>query len=220
MLAYVLPFALYLALTQIPSAFPRHYAWLYSAVVLAVGCVTVSLLRGRRLIRPHRRVILGLIVGLVGIAVWIGLSGLGFEQAVGAHLPTWLRPKPRAAFNPFESLGHPLALWGFIAVRLSGLVLLVPIVEELFWRGFLLRWLISPDWQQQELGQFTPGSFVGVTVLFALAHPEWLAAVVYCSLLNGLLYWKRDLWNCVVAHAVSNLVLGIYVLWAGAWELW
>lgn len=59
-----------------------------------------------------------------------------------------------------------------------------------------------------------------VTLLFALAHPEWLAAAVYCTLLNGLLYWKGDLWNCVVAHGVSNLVLAIYILFTGSWELW
>jgi membrane protease YdiL (CAAX protease family) len=59
-----------------------------------------------------------------------------------------------------------------------------------------------------------------VTILFALAHPEWVAALAYCALLNGLLYWRRNLWDCIVAHAVSNLVLGIYVLATGNWMLW
>jgi hypothetical protein len=59
-----------------------------------------------------------------------------------------------------------------------------------------------------------------VTLMFTLAHPEWMAAAVYCVLLNLLLSWTRDLWNCVVAHGVSNLVLGVYVLWTDSWELW
>src|SRR5262249_30767252 len=101
-----------------------------------------------------------------------------------------------------------------------GLAVLVPVAEELFWRGFLARWLVNPDWQRQPLGHFTPASFIIVTVLFTLAHPEWLAAAVYCALLNGLLAWKRDLWNCVVAHGVSNLALGVYILTEKDWKLW
>jgi CAAX prenyl protease-like protein len=113
-----------------------------------------------------------------------------------------------------------LSVWGFVAVRLVGLALVVPVAEELFWRGFLARWLLGPDWQTRPVGQFTPVSFAIVTLLFTLAHPEWVAAAVYCALLNGLAYWTRDLWNCVVAHAVSNLVLGGYILTTGDWKLW
>jgi CAAX prenyl protease-like protein len=220
MVAYVVPFVLYLVLTQLPAALPQYYAGLYSAVVVIVGAVTVVLLWGRGLLQPHRRVLAGVVVGLVGIALWIGLSSLNLERRWIAYLPTSLQPSDRPAFNPFESIPHPVACWAFIGLRLLGLVVLVPVVEELFWRGFLLRWLISADWQRQPLGRFMPFSFVGVTLLFTLAHPEWLAAAVYCALLNGLIYWKRDLWNCVVAHAVSNLVLAIYILTTGNWQLW
>jgi membrane protease YdiL (CAAX protease family) len=59
-----------------------------------------------------------------------------------------------------------------------------------------------------------------VTLLFTAAHPEWLAAAVYCAILNGLIYWKRDLWSCVVAHATSNLLLAVYILTTATWELW
>jgi hypothetical protein len=47
-----------------------------------------------------------------------------------------------------------------------------------------------------------------------------LAAAVYAALLNGLMYWRRDLWNCIVAHSVSNLVLAVYILTTGSWSLW
>ncbi|HEV3255997.1 MAG TPA: CAAX prenyl protease-related protein [Gemmataceae bacterium] len=219
-LPYVLPFALYVVLIQVPPAYPDAYAWLEPAVVLLVGMITIGLLWGRRLLRPHPKVIPGVIVGLAGIALWIVLSRLALEQQLASGWPAWLRPKPRPAFNPFDGIADPAARCGFIVVRLAGLALLVPVAEELFWRGFLLRWLIAPDWQSQPIGRMTPLSFAVVTLLFTLAHPEWLAAAIYCALLNGLLYWTRDLWNCVVAHGVSNLVLGIYILAAGAWELW
>jgi CAAX prenyl protease-like protein len=219
MRAYVLPFLLYLAVTQTSAAYPDQYVWLYPAGVALVGAVTFGLLHGRRLIQPHQHVLAGLIVGIIGIALWIGLCRLQVEKEIAAMLPSWLQPT-RAAFDPFERITQPVARGAFIAARLAGLVILVPIVEELFWRGFLLRWLMSPNWEHQKLGQFSAQSFAIVTLLFTLAHPEWLAAAVYCSLLNGLLYWKRDLWNCMVAHGVSNLVLGVYILFSGSWELW
>jgi hypothetical protein len=219
-LPYLLPFALYLLLTQIPLQFPRHYPGLHSLVVLAVGAVTVGLLRGKGLVRCHRQVTAGIVFGLVGIALWIFLADLNLERHLLAWLPEGLQPQPRAAFNPFRDIAHPAAQWGFIAIRLLGIAVLVPLVEELFWRGFLLRWIISPDWQAVELGRYTFKSFLWVTLLFTLAHPEWLAAASYCMLLNLLLYWKKDLWNCIVAHGVSNLCLAIYVLATGTWSLW
>ncbi len=218
--SYVAPFVLYLLGTSLASQVPESYPAAYLAVVIVVGAVAWGLLRGRRIIVPHGRVAGAVVAGFVGIALWVVLSELRLEDRVASLLPEWLRPGERRGFNPFKELTHPLAVWGFIAVRLIGLAVLVPVVEELFWRGFLLRWIISPDWEDVPLGKFQVTSFVLVTLLFTLAHPEWLAAACYCMLLNGLLYWKRDLWDCIVAHGVSNLVLGAYVLSTGAWWLW
>jgi CAAX prenyl protease-like protein len=219
-LAYVLPFVLYLGLVQLPPKFPEHYPLLYGAVVLVVGAVTAGLLWGRGLIRPHRDVAAGVAVGVVGIALWITISGLRWEQVIAAYLPTFLQPGERHGFDPFDEFSSPAAMWAFVVVRIVGLAVLVPVVEELFWRGFLLRWLMSPEFERRELYRFTPSSFVAVTLLFAAAHPEWFAAAVYSALLNGLVYWKRDLWSCIVAHGVSNAILGVYVLSTHSWELW
>ena len=217
---YVIPFALYLAVSQIVATFPKHYAWLYPIAVLITGAVTAAMLWGRGVIRPHTDIMLGLAAGIVGIVLWIAICRLHPEERISPYLPSWLQPKPRPGFNPFAEFASPVLAWLFVTVRFIGLAILIPVVEELFWRGFLLRWLISSNWREQQLGQFTLGSFAGVTLLFTAVHPEWLAAAIYCALLNGLIYWKKDLWNCVVAHGVSNLILGIYILATGTWELW
>jgi len=219
-LSYVGPFALYLILTQFPPLYPDSYAWTYPAVVVVVGAATVAFLHGKQILRPHRHVAVGIAAGVVGIALWIFLSRLHLERSLFAWLPEAFQPKARAGFDPFTRIADPSARWGFVGFRLAGLVLVVPVAEELFWRGFLLRWLISPNWQELRLGQFSWFSFAGVVVLFTLAHPEWFAAAVYCALLNGLMIWKRDLWNCVVAHAISNLILAVYILSTQNWELW
>ncbi len=220
MLPYVLPFALYLLLTQIPLQFPACYPVLYALCVGLVGAATLYLLRGRALFAIHPRVLPGILFGIVGILLWIGLCSLQLEATLTAGLPEWLQPQPRSAFNPFQEIASPVGQWSFIAFRILGIALLVPLVEEIFWRGFLLRWIISPDWQHVAVGRYSFKSFCWVVLLFTLAHPEWFAAAVYCSLLNLLLYWKKDLWNCIVAHSVSNLMLVFYVLATGAWHLW
>jgi CAAX prenyl protease-like protein len=217
--AFVCPFVLYVVLTMVAAKFPSAYPLAYTLVVVVVGSAIFLLLRGQHIFRPHWRIGGAILVGVVGIVLWIVLSSAKLEEALTTGFPSWLRPQARVGFDPFAELPR-LAAIGFIVVRLFGLAIIVPIAEELFWRGFLLRWLISADWEKVPLGRFSVSSFVVVTLLFTSAHPEWFAAAVYCTLLNLLLYWKKDLWSCVVAHGVSNLVLGIYVLTTETWWLW
>ncbi|MFV1967622.1 MAG: CAAX prenyl protease-related protein [Pirellulaceae bacterium] len=217
--AFVCPFVLYVVLTSIAARFPSVYPLAYTFAVVVVGAAIFMLLRGQHILQRHWRVAEAILFGFIGIAIWIALSSARLEEALTASFPSWLRPQARVAFDPFAELPLFTAI-GFIAVRLFGLAVITPIAEELFWRGFLLRWLISPDWEEVPLGRFSLPSFVLVTLLFTSAHPEWFAAAVYCALLNALLYWKKDLWSCVVAHGVSNLALGVYVLSTGTWSLW
>lgn len=218
--AYVIPFVIYLLGTSLIARWGNQwYPLLYSSLVLGLLCCLAWLLHGTGIIRPHWRIVPAIVVGLLGIALWIVLASLHIEQLLAEFLPSWLQPEARVAYNPLEQLAGA-TLWGFLAARLVGIALVVPIAEELFWRGFLLRWLIDPEWEKVPLGEFTLSSCTIVTLMFTLAHPEWLAAAVYCLLLNALLYWKRDLWLCIVAHAVSNFVLAGYVLATGEWWLW
>lgn len=219
--AFVLPFVLYLLGTNLAGRLdPDWYPVGYAAVVAVVLIASAIFLKGMRAIRPHWRIGPGILVGVVGILLWIVLSHLQVEQLLVGVLPSWLLPGPRVGFNPFEELSGNLSVWGFIAIRLVGIAIAVPLAEELFWRGFLLRWLIDPDWEKVSLGDYTAASCWMVVLMFTLAHPEWLAAATYCLLINGLLYWKRDLWLCIVAHSVSNLLLAVYVLQTNNWWLW
>ncbi len=217
---HVAPFVVYLLGTQFIGRFGDDWYPLLYAVLVAGLCIWLPVLySGKSVLKPHGRVGLGLLVGVVGIVLWIWLSSLEIESQLTAFLPSWLRPEARVGYNPFDRLSGT-AVWGFIAVRMVGIAVIVPLVEELFWRSFLLRWLVDPEWERVPLGEFTASSFLTVTLMFTLAHPEWLAAAVYCVLLNGLLVWKKDLWQCVVAHATSNLLLAVYVLNTKEWQLW
>jgi CAAX prenyl protease-like protein len=218
--AFVLPFVLYvLGTSAVGQLNVAWYPWGYAAVVAVTMAALIHSVRVCGVLRPHRRVMPGMVVGVVGIVLWIALSRLHLEQHVTSWFPAWMQPAARTAYDPLTQLGGAQA-WLFIAIRMVGLAVAVPLAEELFWRGFLLRWLIDPDWQQVPIGRFTPMSCLLVTIFFAAVHPEWLAAALYCLLINGLLYRTKDLWQCVVAHAVSNLLLGIYVVAFREWWLW
>ncbi len=220
MIPFILPFTLYLVFSQFLSHFPDQYPVLYGITIILVGLSAIILLRGKKIIKMHSQIAPGILFGIIGIIAWILICRLQLEQSITQFLPEWLRPEARASYNPFQSIDNTTGQIAFIMVRLLGLAILVPVIEEVFWRGFLLRWIISPDWQQEKIGVFTIKSFIWINFLFALAHPEWFAAFVYSALITILLYWKRDLWNCIVAHATSNLLLGGYVLYTGNWGLW
>lgn len=219
---WVLPFVFYLLLSQAVVAFAPEslYPWLHLGAIFITAVVTFSVIRGRGLVKPHWDIIPGVICGIAGLFLWIYLCSLDIDGDLVEMLPQWIRPGPRAAFNPFESIENPGARWFFIAGRMAGMSLLVPVAEELFWRGWLMRWVVSHDWQKVPVGQFTPASFFWVTFLFTMAHPEWLAAACWCVMINLLLYWKKDLWNCMVAHGVTNFMLAVYVMKFDAWQLW
>ncbi len=219
--AYVIPFVLYLLGTSFIARFSEaSFALAYAIVTILVGSVTFALLRGKQLFRIHGSIFLGVACGLIGIWLWIFISQLQLEKQLASFLPEFMQPQDRVGYNPFEHLGNGWKTWTFIAFRLLGIAVIVPVAEELFWRGFLLRWLIDPEWERVPIGTFTWTSCGIVTLMFTLAHPEWLAAATYCLLVNGLLYWRKDLWQCIVAHATSNLALAIYVLTTNSWWLW
>jgi len=110
---------------------------------------------------------------------------------------------------------------GFLAIRIFGSVALVPLLEELFWRGWLMRWLIHPEFQSVRPGTYTPYSFWMTAVLFAAEHGSYwdvglLAGIVY----NWWMVRTGRLVDCVVAHAVTNGFLAAYLLYFGQWQYW
>ena len=104
--------------------------------------------------------------------------------------------------------------------RIFGAALVVPIMEELFWRSFMLRYIITADFATVKVGTFSLTSFIICAVLFGLEHNMFLAGIMAGSCYSLLLYWTKSIFQCILAHAVTNLVLGIYVLQSGYWKFW
>lgn len=127
----------------------------------------------------------------------------------------------RAAFDPFEAYaGNPAGIWGYLLLRGLGLVVVVPIVEELFLRGFLMRYVVNEDFWNVPFGAVTAAA-AGACALYAVAtHPaEAVAALAWFGTVTGIAAATRRPIDCILAHAATNLALGLWVLASGQWWL-
>lgn len=180
--------------------------------LIAIAAVSREALRG-----GPSKPLLSILVGLAVFVVWVAPDVLLpawrhtflFDNAIMGH---------PAGNTPPASKGDHVFLFFRIAVS----VVAVPILEELFWRGWLMRWLIdSRDFQKVPLGAYAPAAFWITALLFASEHGSFwdvglLAGIIY----NGWMVKTRNLWDCIIAHAVTNGVLAAYVIGAGQWQYW
>ena len=228
LLAYAGPFFLFVALVALPGLIrpgapvPADTPLWRSAPELWVYPLQTLLCAGmlwyyRREYPPARLptslAIFGMVVGLIVFAVWVS------PQAIfGAGERT-------DGFDPTRLLGADGSAgwyWTAVALRFVRLVVVVPILEEIFWRGFLLRYLVREDFLSLPFGSWTPLSFAVVTVGFVFEHarPDWPAALVAGLLYNLVAVRTRNLPACVLAHAVTNALLGGYVMYYRQWGFW
>lgn len=126
----------------------------------------------------------------------------------------------RSAFNPFVHFTTPGAAWGFLLVRALGLVVVVPLVEELFLRGFVMRYVIDDRFWAVPFGRLTLASATACLVYAAATHPgEAAAALGWFAVMSGVAAATRRPIDVILAHAATNLALGVYVFATNSWWL-
>ena len=213
--AYVLPFAVFLVFVEF-----QKYSLIDAAVEypLRVAVLSAVLLLFSRHVIDLRSVqrLESVIVGLGVFVIWIGPDILFpayrqhwlFQNALTGRL---VSPLPESV------LTSPLVLWS----RIIRAVLLVPIIEELFWRAWLMRWLISPKFQHVPLGAYNRMAFWTTALLFASEHgPYWDVGLVAGIVYNWWMVRTRSLGDCILAHAVTNACLCGYIVATRHWEYW
>lgn len=204
-------------LPQVPY---RYYPVVYS-IKIALTLLAMALVWPGYGTFPWRVTVLAIVVGLVGGVIWIALCKLqlGAKILQPLGLGGIVESGRRSAFNPLKELAAtPAWAYGFLAIRFFGLIVVVPIIEEFFLRGFLMRFAIHDQWHQVPFGVVTRMSLVVGTAAPMLMHTgELVAAAVWFSLISWLMVRTKNIWDCVAAHAVTNAMLGGYVLWSGEW---
>jgi CAAX prenyl protease-like protein len=223
--AHVLPFAAWIALMHFLDVPQLPPAWAYA--LRSVLCLIIFMIcrPWRYYERPNYRAWpMALAGGVIVLVAWVGLEGPWMDVVPGLRdlYIKW-------CILPFGELREPLTKtpyapevcgWPLAVMRLLGSGLVIATIEEFFWRGFLYRWLMGLDFTQVKHGHFVPGSFLITAVVFGAEHQEWLAGIV-AGLVYGALYVRtRDIWSAVLAHMVTNLLLGLYVLRTGQYFFW
>jgi hypothetical protein len=214
----LLPFVAFMGLLALRGMAPADDSWgfdtrwLYGLNLLLVGGMLAIWWRDygeldRQNLPGAAEAVLAVGVGLLVFALWIHLDA------------PWMQiGESTAAFVPVDAQGR--LAWPLIAVRWLGAALLVPVMEELFWRSFLMRWLQAPVFEGVDPRRVGVKAVALSTFVFMLAHPLWLAAIV-AGLAYALLYRRTGkLWTAVIAHAVTNGALGIWVVMTGQWQFW
>lgn len=210
-LHYWIPIVVFGLMTAVDSSVSREwFPWAYAAKAAAVTAALFLWRAPLADIKFSTRVLLpSIVVGFIVFVLWIGVD----KMVPYPHLGM------RTGFDP-NGLSDQSGWFFFLALRFYGLVLMVPVMEELFWRSFLLRYLTQHDFRSLPMGDFSAFALAVVTAVSAMAHPEWLVAVI-ASLAYALwLRRTRSLFAAIVAHATTNLALGIYVLRTGEWHYW
>ncbi len=209
-LVRVLPFALFCGLTLLQGRFgDTSQYWIYALKTL-LGAWMIWI------VRPYIKEMRwnfsweAVIVGIVVFLAWVGLDG---------HYP--LLASRTGTFNPIKTYGAGSALaMFFIAVRTLGSSLVVPPIEEVFYRSFIYRYLSKSDFLQLPLSRFDLRSFLIAGIVFGVGHYEWLPGILCAFAYQWLVIRKGRLGDAMAAHAITNFLLALWVVTRGAYIFW
>ncbi len=217
-LARTAPFAAFMVLLAVRGEVPTDGSWgidprwIYGLTVLVVGALLAWFWReyGEFVAQTWPsgpEIALAVGAGVVVFALWIHLDAAW--MTIGS---------PTASFLPLDAQGG--MIWPLIALRWIGAALVVPVMEELFWRSFVMRWVQTPQFEALVPQRVGLKAILLSTFVFTLAHTLWLAAVI-AGLAYAWLYVRTGkLWVPVIAHAVTNGALGVWVVASGNWAFW
>jgi hypothetical protein len=247
-LTFVLPFAVFMLVGSLepkPGAADTaivpyaYYPLVYSIKIALTVAAILFVLPGYRpflfpvsrwsfFVPGYRRSPLRLspwaiVAGVAGAVVWVGICHIELETRLlkPLGLGWFVGQGERSAFNPFEQFqGNVAQAWGFLAIRFFGLAVVVAVIEEFFLRGFLMRFVMDARWWEIPFGRVNTIAVLAGTLVPMLTHPaELFAAAAWFSMITLLMVKTRNIWDCVVAHAITNLLLGVYVVASGEWHL-
>jgi membrane protease YdiL (CAAX protease family) len=233
MVVRVVPFVIFVALTALQGQWAEASRYWVYLVKTIIGLATVLMMRP---LVPEMRWVLSWEAVVVGIGVcvmWVGLDGFypSLDQMIQKYacpvlkqigLGSWChQAAEKLPWNPHAQFGQGSTLaWVFIATRMFGPSIVVPPLEEVFYRSFLYRYIIKPDFLAVSMGLFNLTAFVLTAVIFGFTHFEWLAGILCAFAFQGLVLWKKRLGDAMTAHAITNFLLGVWVIWKGAWHFW
>lgn len=223
--AHIVPFITWLAIMFAGDYFFDPSPWRYTVQTVTGLALFIFFRPWRWYQTPRlRNIPLALLVGIAVFLVWVVP-----EIRVNGLLGSWQEPYLRFGVLPFGKLievttasiyAPDTSGWLFTIIRLVGSAFIIAVIEEFFWRGFLYRWLIERDFTKVKLSIFEWEPFIIACILFGLEHNRWLAGIIAGMAYLILMIKTRDITAVCCAHAVTNLLLGLYVIATRSYHFW
>jgi len=199
--------------------------WKYA--VRAVTCL--GLFVGLRPWRGYAPLSLRHLGVALGAGVGVFVLWIAMETPIAARFTTLQDLYLKWAVMPFGKLPEPMDTqpyapavcgWPLTIVRLLGSALVIAVIEEFFWRGFVYRWMLARDFMKVDLGTVHVGIFLAVGLVFGLEHNRWLAGFLAGAAFGWVMIRTRNIWAACVAHVTTNFLLGVYVIKTASWSFW
>ncbi|THB80434.1 MAG: CAAX prenyl protease-related protein [Desulfobacteraceae bacterium] len=207
-LIYTCPALAYAAIGLIQWQVPLSALAAWTAAALTIGFLLMKI---QSHIRHEIRVNIDLTAVMAGILVfmiWVGLDGYYPLNPLIPHISAVTGPDI-----------HPPS-WELVGVRLFTSAVILPVMTELFWRSFALRFLINSRFNTIPLGSFSWISFLAVNMLYGVCHERWLPGIIAGAIYSILLYQRKNLFSPILANGTTQALLGIYTVSTGSWTLW
>jgi CAAX prenyl protease-like protein len=214
-LPYILPFIVFVAFLALHEYLAFLGKWEYPLRTLVLGLVLWVC--SRHVIDLRVRSLLGTVfIGVAVFVIWIAPDVL-----IPGYRDHWLFQN-RITGQIASSLPDQMRSdWLVLISRAARAVIIVPIIEELFWRAWLMRWLINADFRAVPLGTYSTQSMVITALLFASEHgPYWEVGLIAGVLYNWWMIRTKSLGDCILAHAITNGALSAYVIATDKWQYW
>jgi uncharacterized protein len=213
-IAYTAPFLAFVGIMAVERIVPLPPQWLYPVRFLIVTALIGALSWPYLPFRPSAPWA-SIAVGVAVFVVWVA------PDLLFGYRHHWLFENSFSGAAASSLAPHLKANLGFLLLRALSSAIMIPILEELFWRGWLMRWLIDHDFLSVPLGKYVPSAFWIVALLFASEHgPYWEVGLAAGIVYNWWIVRTRNLADCILAHGVTNAVLSAYVVVTGQWQYW
>lgn len=212
---YIAPFLIFLLFLAVGPRLPIEASW-EGALRVAILAIVCWICWPREISLRPRLPVESIAIGAAVFVLWIAPDLLISGYRANFLFSNSLIGHTHSSLSPADLENSWVLVW-----RVARAVLIVPVIEELFWRGWLMRWLINQDFQSVPLGAYSPLSFWVTAILFASEHgPYWDVGLLTGIVYNLWMIRSKSVSSCILMHAITNGVLSAYVIATAQWQYW
>ncbi len=166
--------------------------------------------------------VLGILIGIAIYILWALPESTPWQCVTEAYYRWFvMMPGTLPDYSMANAYGWNWAQSPTLAIlKLIGSAFIIAPIEEFFFRGWLMRWLTQRDWQGLALSKVSRDAFWITAVVFAFEHDRFVGGLLAGVAYGALAVRTNSLRASIIAHVITNLILGLHVLLFDAYRFW